>query len=47
MRRRYVEGRCQDCGWLKRVTRITFWVNGYQMNVCSECIKAYRRVILK
>lgn len=47
MRRHYSEGRCGDCGWIKRVTRIIFWVNGYQMNACAECIKPYRGSILK
>ena len=46
-RRKYAEGRCQDCGRYRRVTRIKFWVNGYEMLVCTDCIKPYRRVILK
>ena len=27
-RRKYVDGTCQECGHHKRVTTITFWVNG-------------------
>ena len=46
-RRRYTLGKCGDCGWTKRVTRITFWVNGYQMDVCATCIKPYRDRILR
>ena len=46
-RRRYFSGTCQDCGRHKRVTWVTFWVNGYRMRVCAECIKPYRRVILR
>lgn len=45
-RRVYREGRCGDCGWIKRVTRIVFWATGYQMDVCKDCIKPYRKVIL-
>jgi hypothetical protein len=48
-RRQYRIGRrCQDCGrdW-KPTTTITFWVNGLRYRVCGECIRAYRRVILK
>jgi hypothetical protein len=47
MRRRYTLGTCQDCGHTKRVTRITFWVNGMRYVVCSTCIRPYRGVILK
>ena len=47
-RRKYHEGRCDDCSRRdKNVTRIIFWVNGYQMTVCADCIKPYRPVILK
>ena len=46
MRRKYTEGRCEDCGWIKRVTWITFWVNAMRYRVCAACIKPYRRVIL-
>lgn len=45
-RRRYSPGRCDDCGWHRNVTRIYFWSNGYAMNVCAQCIKPYRKVIL-
>lgn len=47
IRRVYAPGRCDDCGWHRSVTRITFWLNGFQMNVCADCIKPYRKVILK
>jgi hypothetical protein len=47
MRRVYREGRCGDCGHIKRVTEIVFWVNGMRMLVCAECIKPYRYRILK
>lgn len=47
-RRKYaVNGRCDDCGWPKPTTIITFWVNGMRYRVCSGCIKAYRKSILK
>ena len=45
-RRKYRTGRCDDCGWQRNVTRITFWVNGMKYIVCSECIKPYRATIL-
>lgn len=47
MRRHYFIGRCQDCGHTKRVTEVTFWVNGMKYRVCAECIKPYRERILK
>lgn len=47
IRRVYKPGVCQDCGWQKRVTTIIFWVNGMRYRVCAECIKPYRKVILK
>lgn len=46
MRRAYILGRCQDCGHTRRITWITFWVNGYRMRICAGCIRAYRAVIL-
>ena len=46
-RRKYCKGKCGDCGHFRNVTQITFWVNGHQMLVCSECIKPYRGRILK
>ena len=47
-RRRYStdNGHCQDCGAL-RTTTVIFWVNGMRYRVCSTCVRAYRRVILK
>lgn len=45
-RRKYTLGRCQDCGWEKRVTEIIFWVNGMRYRVCATCIKSYRDRIL-
>lgn len=47
MRRYYYRGRCQDCGWEKRVTTAIFWATGMRYRVCASCIKAYRPVILK
>ena len=44
-RRKYRKGRCDDCGWHRNVTRITFWVNGMKYVVCAECIKPYRGTI--
>lgn len=46
-RRKYQPGTCQDCGHSRRVTRIKFWLNGYEMNVCAECIQPYRDRILR
>lgn len=46
-RRKYALGKCNDCGWTKRVTEVTFWVNGWKQRYCAECIKPYRPVILK
>lgn len=45
-RRCYRDGRCQDCGHHRRVTRIVFWLNSYEMTVCARCISPYRRRIL-
>jgi hypothetical protein len=47
MRRLYHSGRCADCGHERKVTRIVFWLNAYVMYVCKDCIKPYRKVILK
>ena len=48
IRRKYIEGhRCGDCGRTRRTTIITWWVSGFQMRVCSDCIRAYRADILK
>ena len=44
-RRKYREGTCDDCGWVRNVTRITFWVNDMKYIVCAECIKPYRGTI--
>lgn len=39
---------CQDCGrWGLNVTDATFWVNGYRMRLCRDCIRLYRKVLLK
>lgn len=46
MTRTYYKGRCEDCGCYRNVTRIKFWLNGYEMNVCSNCIRPYRKTIL-
>lgn len=46
-RRSYDIGHCGDCGRTRLVTRIVFWLNGYTMLVCSECIKPYRKRILR
>lgn len=45
-RRKYIPGRCQDCGHSKPITTIIFWVNAMRYRVCKDCIKPYRRVIL-
>lgn len=47
MRRTYTKGKCQDCGWTKRTTVITFWLNGMKYRVCAVCIRPYRTVILR
>ena len=44
-RRRYTPDRCDDCGRFRPVTWITFWLNGYRMKVCGECIRPYRKRI--
>jgi len=46
-RRKYAEGRCDDCGHIKPVTKIKFWATGMPYTVCSGCIKPYRGEILK
>ena len=46
-RRQYTVGRCQDCGRTRRTTVVIFWSTGMRYRVCVDCIKAYRRVILK
>lgn len=45
-RRKYVQGRCDDCGRLMNVTRIYWWAGDFQMDVCRDCIKPYRDRIL-
>lgn len=45
-RRKYTIGLCQDCGQLKRVTIVRFWVNYMRYVVCADCIKPYRPVLL-
>jgi hypothetical protein len=47
MKRKYEEGHCQDCGHEKQTTVVVFWATGMKYRVCAECIKAYRKVILK
>ena len=44
-RRKYRKGMCDDCGWFRNVTRITFWATGMKYIVCAECIKPYRGTI--
>lgn len=34
--------RCEDCGQRVPVTRVSFWVNGWQCWFCKNCIKPYR-----
>jgi hypothetical protein len=46
-RRKYFNGKCADCGWQKRVTEIIFWATGMKYIVCAECLKPYRKAILK
>ena len=45
-RRHYAHGKCQDCGRTRRVTVVRFWVNYMRYVVCSDCIRAYRPVLL-
>lgn len=46
-RRRYFEHlTCQDCG-RHRATLVKFWATGMLYRVCSDCVKAYRAVLLK
>lgn len=47
MRRKYDQGKCQDCGHVKRTTVIVFWVNGMRYRVCAACIRPYRGRILR
>ncbi len=46
-RRKYAEGRCQDCGHIKPVTTVKSWATGMAYTVCGECFKPYRGEILK
>lgn len=46
-RRRYRPGTCQDCGRSRPVTVAIFWVNAYHMRLCGECIRPYRRQLLR
>lgn len=46
-RRKYVDGRCQDCGHEKKITTIVFWATGLNYRVCGQCIKPYHGQILK
>jgi hypothetical protein len=45
-RRKYVQGRCDDCARFRNVTEVRFWVNDYRQKYCTDCIKMYRKVIL-
>ena len=47
MKRKYSTGKCGDCGHTRNVTRIKFWLNGFEMLVCAVCIRPYRGRILK
>lgn len=44
---RYDSAGCQDCGRRRPWTVITFWTTGYRYRVCGDCIRPYRRVILR
>ncbi len=46
-RRKYFDGVCRDCGRHRRVTTAYFWATGMAYDVCPECIRPYRKVILK
>ena len=45
-RRRYQIGTCQDCGRYRQVTVARFWVNFMRYQLCGDCIRAYRGVLL-
>lgn len=40
-------GRCDDCGHAIPTTVIHFWGNNMRYVVCKDCIKPYRKRILK
>ena len=44
-KRKYTIGVCNDCGYSKSTTVITFWASGMKYRVCAECIKPYRGII--
>jgi hypothetical protein len=47
-RRIYETGRrCEDCGWEKPTTLAKWWVNGFTMRLCKDCIKPYRKQLLR
>lgn len=45
MKRKYLKGKCDDCGKHLNVTLIQFWSTGMKMVVCASCIKPYRKII--
>lgn len=44
-RRFWYAGTCQDCGWHRRVTMVTFWATGLMYTVCADCLRPYRKMI--
>jgi hypothetical protein len=40
-RRKYSEGKCNDCGRHRPVTQVAFWATGMKYVVCGQCIKPY------
>lgn len=46
MRRRYVAGRCWDCG-RGPVTEVVFWATGMRYKVCAEHCREYRQALKK
>lgn len=45
-RRKYRKGVCADCGRVRNVTTVYWWVSNTPYVVCGECIRAYRGQIL-
>ena len=45
--RRYRHGTCQDCGRTRNVTKALWWVSGFAMILCAECLREYRPQLLR
>ena len=43
---RRVAGVCQDCGHCHPVRQRTFWLNGFQIQLCAHCEHVYAKVLL-